>query len=227
MTRPSGPRTSLEEATQSASIDTFGSNYFPGVSIIHALGDIKVPGISDTLNIGPGASAQGSQSPASSKTACSPLATRYLDQRKHTIGFGGSYSFTQLNTTDRRAGIGSVASADFGQFLQGAVTPDDDYNVTTFLQGDANRYFRANQLGLLSAGQVPDQAEPHAYRRHPLRLGRRPDARSTDASSISIPLFTPISLQLVRFPAASQPERLVPHRAASSSRATTKTGRQG
>src|SRR3984885_12692031 len=37
----------------SASIDTFGSSYFPGISIIHVLGNNKVPGASDTLNIGP------------------------------------------------------------------------------------------------------------------------------------------------------------------------------
>ena len=43
----------------SASIDTFGSSYFPGVSIIHVLGDNKVAGIGDSLNIGPGAGDQG------------------------------------------------------------------------------------------------------------------------------------------------------------------------
>jgi Carboxypeptidase regulatory-like domain/TonB dependent receptor len=131
----------------SASIDTFGSNYFPGVSIIHALGDSKVAGISDSLNIGPGASAQGSLTGVF-QNRWQPSANALWTKGKHTIGFGASYSFTQLNTIDRRAGIGSVATADFGQFLQGYVTPDDDYNVTTFLQGDANRYFRANQLGM-------------------------------------------------------------------------------
>ncbi|HXP09674.1 MAG TPA: TonB-dependent receptor, partial [Acidobacteriaceae bacterium] len=131
----------------SASIDTFGSSYFPGISIIHVLGDSKVSGIGDTLNIGPGAGAQGSLTGVF-QNRLQPSGNALWTKGKHTIGFGGSYSFTQLNTADRRAGIGSVASADFGQFLQGAVTPDDDYNVTTFLQGDANRYFRANQLGL-------------------------------------------------------------------------------
>ena len=67
---------------------------------------------------------------------------------KHTIGFGGSYSFTQLNTIDRRTNTGSVATTDLNQFMQGLVTTNYDFNVTTFLQGDANRYFRANQLGL-------------------------------------------------------------------------------
>ena len=80
----------------------------------------------------------------------SPAALRECDlgKGKHSIGFGGSYSFTQLNIRDRRPGTGTVASNDLGQFLNGLVTPYDSYNVTTFLQGNANRYYRANQLGL-------------------------------------------------------------------------------
>src|ERR1700744_1956969 len=115
----------------SASIDTFGSSYFPGISIIHVLGDSKVSGIGDTLNIGPGASAQGSLTGVF-QNRLQPSGNALWTKGKHTIGFGGSYSFTQLNTADRRAGIGSVASADFGQFLQGYVTPDENYNVFTF-----------------------------------------------------------------------------------------------
>ena len=128
-------------------MDTFGSNYFPGVSIVHVLGSWKVPGISDTLNIGPNATSQGSNTGVF-QNRLQPSGNAIWTNGKHTIGFGGSYSFTQLNTIDRRTGTGSVASADLGQFFQGAVTPNDSYNVTTFLQGDANRYFRANQLGL-------------------------------------------------------------------------------
>jgi hypothetical protein len=131
----------------SASIDTFGSNYFPGVTIIHALGNSKVPGVGDSLNIGPGASAQGSNTGVF-QNRLQPSGNAIWQRGKHSIGFGGSYSFTQLNTIDRRPGTGSVASVDLSQFFQGLVTPDQSYNVTTFLQGDANRYFRANQLGL-------------------------------------------------------------------------------
>jgi Carboxypeptidase regulatory-like domain/TonB dependent receptor len=130
-----------------ASINTFGSTYFPGVSIIHALGDSKVPGIGDSLNIGPNATSQGSNTGVF-QNRLQPSANAIWVKGKHNIGFGGSYSFTQLNTIDRRPGTGTVASADLGQFMQGLVTPNDSYNVTTFLQGDANRYFRANQLGL-------------------------------------------------------------------------------
>ena len=43
---------------------------------------------------------------------------------------------------------GTTSSADFGQFVQGLVTTNDDFNMTTFLQGNGDRYYRANQTGL-------------------------------------------------------------------------------
>jgi Carboxypeptidase regulatory-like domain/TonB dependent receptor len=145
--QPFGPANIPGGSYPSASIDTFGSNYFPGLSIIHVLGDSKIPGISDTLNIGPGAGGQGSLTGVF-QNRLMPSGNAIWVKGKHSIGFGGSYSFTQLNIRDRRPGTGTVASNDYGQFLNGLVTPDDSYNVTTFLQGNANRYYRANQLGL-------------------------------------------------------------------------------
>ncbi len=142
-----GPSSIPGGAYGNPSIDTFGSNYFPGITVIHVLGDSKVPGIGDTLNIGPGAGGQGSLTGVF-QNRLQPSGNAIWVKGKHSIGFGGSYSFTQLNIRDRRPGTGTIASNDFGQFLNGLVTPDDDYNVTTFLQGNANRYYRANQLGL-------------------------------------------------------------------------------
>jgi Carboxypeptidase regulatory-like domain/TonB dependent receptor len=130
----------------SASMDTFGSTYFPGVTILHVLGDSKITGISDTLNIGPGAGQTGSFTGVF-QNRLQPSGNAIWQLGKHSVGFGGSYSFTQLNTIDRRPGTGSAATDDLGQFFQGLVVPNWDYNVTTFLQGDANRYYRANQLG--------------------------------------------------------------------------------
>ena len=42
-----------------------------------------------------------------------------------------------------------IGFADFSQFLQGLVTSytADGFDTTAFLQGDANRYYRANQTG--------------------------------------------------------------------------------
>jgi hypothetical protein len=145
--QPFGPSNIPGGSYPSASIDTFGSNYFPGLSIIHVLGDSKIPGIGDSLNIGAGATSQGSLTGVF-QNRLMPSGNAIWVKGKHSIGFGSSYSFTQLNIRDRRPGTGTVASNDFGQFLNGLVTPNDSYNVTTFLQGNANRYYRANQLGL-------------------------------------------------------------------------------
>ena len=131
-----------------ASINTFGSNYFPGVSIVNVLGDYQPVGTSlASLNIGPAASTQGPNTGVF-QNRLQPSATAIWSLGKHTLSFGGSYSYTQLNTVDRRTGTGTVATADLSQFVQGLVTTNYDYNTTTFLQGDANRYYRANQLGL-------------------------------------------------------------------------------
>jgi hypothetical protein len=142
-----GPQSIPGGAYGNPSIDTFGSNYFPGVTIVHVFGSSKVPGYNDTLNIGPGAGAQGSLTGVF-QNRLQPSGNAIWQHGKHSVGFGGSYSFTQLDTRDRRPGTGSIVTADLGQFYQGLVTTNDDYNVTTFLQGNANRYFRANQLGL-------------------------------------------------------------------------------
>jgi hypothetical protein len=67
----------------------------------------------------------------------------------HTLAFGGSWSHTQLNTRDRRPGTaGTISSADFSQFVQGLVTTNDLDQTTTFLQGNGDRYYRADQTGL-------------------------------------------------------------------------------
>ncbi len=130
-----------------ASIDTFGSAYFPGVSIVNVLGDNQPEGTGlASLNIGPAASTQGPNTGVF-QNRIQPSGSAIWLLGKHTVNFGGSYSYTQLNTVDRRTGTGTIATADLSQFTQGLVTPNYDFNTTTFLQGDANRYYRANQLG--------------------------------------------------------------------------------
>jgi hypothetical protein len=41
-----------------------------------------------------------------------------------------------------------ISTADFSQFVQGIVNYNDDFTTTKFLQGDANRYYRAGQVGM-------------------------------------------------------------------------------
>jgi len=66
------------------------------------------------------------------------------------LAFGGSYAFTQLNIRDERTGKGTVATPDFFTFAKNWVTPysTNGFVSSAFLQGDANRYYRANQTGL-------------------------------------------------------------------------------
>ena len=61
--------------------------------------------------------------------------------------FGGSFSYTQLNTRDRRDQMGMIAAADFTNFLGGNITPNYLYNITALLVGNPNRYWRANETG--------------------------------------------------------------------------------
>jgi Carboxypeptidase regulatory-like domain/TonB dependent receptor len=131
-----------------ASMNTFGSTYFPGATIVDVLGSYRPDGSSEpTLNIGPAASTQGPNTGVF-QNRLQPSANAIWALGKHTVAFGGSYEYTQLNTIDHRPGTGTVATTDFSQFAQGLVTNNFDFNTTTFLQGNANRYYRANQLGL-------------------------------------------------------------------------------
>ncbi|MGO8986082.1 MAG: TonB-dependent receptor domain-containing protein [Terriglobales bacterium] len=131
---------------QQMNINTFGSTYFPGISVVNILtGSSPVP--NDFLNIGQGSASQGAFTGVF-QNRIMPSANAIWMRGKHTFTFGGSYAYTQLNTRDRRTDQGIVAFADFGQLLQGLVTTNDDFTTTKFLQGNADRYMRAGQAGL-------------------------------------------------------------------------------
>jgi hypothetical protein len=137
---------------QQFDINTFGSGYFPGLSIVDPLGlgnsTYNPAGISNQqfLTIGQGAASQGAFTGVF-QNRIMPSANAIWIHGRHTFTFGGSYAYTQLNARDERTDQGIIASADFSQFLQGLVTTNDDFSTTKFLQGDANRYYRAGQAG--------------------------------------------------------------------------------
>ncbi|MGA2653510.1 MAG: TonB-dependent receptor [Terracidiphilus sp.] len=132
------------------SINMFGSNYFPGVSIYNVLGQYQPSGVSNVyLNIGPNAESQSSNTGVF-QNRLAPRGDAVWMLGKHTISFGASYTYTQLNTIDKRTGMGTIATDDFSQFVQGFVSPGSSasgFYVTSFLQGNASRYYRSNQLG--------------------------------------------------------------------------------
>ena len=148
--QPFGPNAIPGGSAGTASINVFGSNYFPGVSIYNVLGSDQPLGTSTAiLNLGPNAEGQAPNTGVF-QNRLSPSANAIWILGKHTVSFGANYSYTQLNTIDKRTGKGTIATDDFSQFVQGFVTPGSSatgFYVSSFLQGNANRYYRANQLG--------------------------------------------------------------------------------
>jgi len=137
---------------QQAGINTFGSTYFPGISIIDDYGNSSPNNpnyvYNAALNIGPGSF---TQSPFTGlfQNRFMPSANAIWTVGRHTVTFGGSYSYTQLNVRNERTGKGMIATPDFSNFLQGNLAyQNDDFTTTSFMLGNANRYYRANQVGL-------------------------------------------------------------------------------
>jgi hypothetical protein len=135
----------------------FGS-YFPGITINDAIGDAydsstgPLYGLTaPSLAIGPDAEYQGSNTGVF-QNRIMPSASAIWAKGRHSVSFGGSWSYTQLNTIDHRTGTGNVATPDFVTFANNWVTPysTQNFTATSFLQGKANRYYRANETGLFA-----------------------------------------------------------------------------
>jgi hypothetical protein len=130
----------------SVGVNNLGSPYYAGVTIVDILG-ANTPTSLQTLNIGPGSN-QGSLTGVF-QNRWMPSGNAIWTVGNHTLAAGASWSHSQLNPRDRRPGTaGTTSSADFGQFVQGLITTNDDFNTTTFLQGNGDRYYRADQAGL-------------------------------------------------------------------------------
>jgi hypothetical protein len=140
---------SLSDST----INTFGSTFFPGITIVDDYGNSAPYNptfvTNAGTNIGEGANSQSANTGVF-QNRFMPSANAIWTKGKHTITFGGSFSYTQLNTRDQRTNKGMISFADFSQFLLGAPTSysSDGFVSTAFLQGDANRYYRAKDTGV-------------------------------------------------------------------------------
>jgi Carboxypeptidase regulatory-like domain/TonB dependent receptor len=142
---------------QQLGINEFGSSFFPGISIVDTYGNNSSTftnpnnpnGVFNTpLTVGPGAFSQNALTGVF-QNRFMPSANAIWTLGKHTLTFGGSFSYTQLNVRDNRPGTGMIATPNFATFVQGLVTlySPNGFVSTAYLQGDANRYYRANQTG--------------------------------------------------------------------------------
>jgi hypothetical protein len=149
---PQSFATYVEQLTGSSAaastINTFGSSLFPGISIVDSLGNTSTLPYTQAMMFGAGAASQADLTGVV-QNRFQPSADAIWIHNKHTITFGGNFSYTQLNTIDNRTNLGMIAFPTFSDFLQGLVTPIPGYDfmTTSYLAGNASRYYRANQMG--------------------------------------------------------------------------------
>jgi hypothetical protein len=67
---------------------------------------------------------------------------------KHTLSFGGSFDYTQLNVENREDNAAIFTFRTFADFLTG--TLGSDRSSATLLDGETNRHYRAKQAGLFA-----------------------------------------------------------------------------
>ena len=95
-------------------------NYFPGFTINDAIGDAVrlaragrfMACTAPSLAIGPDAEYQGANT-GMFQNRIMPSGTAIWAKGRHSVSFGGSWSYTQLNMRDHRTGTGNVATPDF------------------------------------------------------------------------------------------------------------------
>jgi hypothetical protein len=144
---------SIPSANGPLSINTFGDKRFPGITIADSLGNSSPNNVGEVfnaaMNFGGSAAAQAAFTGVF-QNRIMPSANATWMLGRHTVNFGGSYGYTQLNTRDDRAGYGMIGFFDFSQFLTGQPTSytSDGFVTTAYLQGNPNRYFRSGQTGL-------------------------------------------------------------------------------
>jgi hypothetical protein len=144
--------TSMGIPASEGTFNTFGSTFFPGISIVDDYGNPPAPYnttvFNALMNIGSGGNSQSAFTGVF-QNRFMPSANAIWTLGKHTLTFGGSFSYTQLNTRDQRTNKGVASFADFSQFLQGLETSysSNGFVTSAFLQGDANRYYRAKDTG--------------------------------------------------------------------------------
>jgi Carboxypeptidase regulatory-like domain/TonB dependent receptor len=131
-------------STADCSINNFGSPVFPGMTVDWP--STIVPSYDPIMNIGAGAQSMGAFT-GIFQNRFNPSANAIWTLGRHTITFGGSYAYTQMNARDTRNNLGMIGSQSINQFLQGNLFNDYLYTGTLYLTGNPNRYFRSNETG--------------------------------------------------------------------------------
>ena len=133
-------------------INAFGSSVFPGITIVDDLGNgspnNRYGVFNAGINIGSTAASQSAFT-GEFQNRWMPSVSATWNHGRHTVNFGGSFSYTQLDVRDDRTNSGMIGFTNWDEFLQGAPIDytADGFITTNFLQGDANRYYRNKETG--------------------------------------------------------------------------------
>ena len=122
---------------QQVGINLFGFNTFPGININNANGSSG-----NSLRIGPTGDFFRD---GVFQNRLQPASTVIQTFGAHTLTYGASYEYTQLNVRNRRQNTGIIQFQNFADFVEGNVATGN--GVSTFLQGASSRYYRANYAG--------------------------------------------------------------------------------
>jgi hypothetical protein len=133
-------------------INAFGSKVFPGITIVDDLGNSSPDNTNYVFNAGLNIGSTGASQGAFTgifQNRWMPSVNAIWSHGKHTLTFGGSFSYTQLNARDERTNTGMIGFTNFENFLTGSPInySADGFITTNFLQGDANRYYRSRESG--------------------------------------------------------------------------------
>jgi hypothetical protein len=137
---------------QAVGINAFGSSVFPGITIADDFGNESPANTNFVFNaganIGSTAASQGAFTGIFQNRWMPSVDASWIHGR-HTITFGGSFSYTQLNARDKRTNSGMIGFTSFDQFLTGnpITYTADGFITTNFLQGDGDRYYRSKESG--------------------------------------------------------------------------------
>ena len=122
---------------EAVGINLLGSPFFPGISISNA-----GSGTGSGLDIGP---ANNFANAGVFQNHFSPGTSYNWVAGHHTLSFGFEWDYGQLNVVNREDEVATFNFSNFASFLTGTL---GGRNGGRFLNGETNRYFRANQVGL-------------------------------------------------------------------------------
>ncbi len=131
-------------------LNLLGSTFFPGITIDNADAGASLSGGGNVpYNEGNAEKIGPSTNFANAgifQNEYEPSTVFHWVHRSHTLAFGGTFDYMQLNVANRENQVATFTFHDFADFLTGTV--GSDRSSGQFLNGETNRHFRSRSAGL-------------------------------------------------------------------------------